>query len=164
MKWPSFTILASIIFLIQLSFTPLIALGPQGVVPDLLLAAGIIIAFKSQSDEDALLQCWLIGILHDLTSAVPFGIYSFMLSAIAILVTVMKKWLYVQNVYMIVLLSFVFVFFTENAAVLLLALKHEVPFANFLPIMKMNLFAAAYTAVVAPYFQLFIRKQKWTLQ
>lgn len=164
MKWPSFTILAVAVLLIQLSFAPVIALGRQGVVPDLILAVGIIIAFKSQSDENALLQCWILGLCHDFTSAVPFGVYAFLLSGIAAFITVMKKWLYLQNIYMMVLLTFVFVFLTESVAVLVLAVKHEIPISNLLAIENMNLFSSAYTAVAAPYFQFFIRKQKWNLQ
>ncbi len=162
MKWLTFTILAAIMLTLQLSISSFIALGPQQVVPDFLILAAILIAFRAGSDDDALLQCWLLGLVHDLTSITPFGIYSVSLALAGVFIIVMRKWLYVQNVFMIVFWTLLFTVIVEHAAVVVLLLRGQMEVTNFAGVSRTIWFSGAYTAAMAPYLQVFIKQPKWT--
>ena len=164
MKWSSFIFMTAIVLLLQVSIVPFLSLGPQKVIPDILLLTGLLIAFRTYSYDNALLQCWIIGFVHDMLSSNPFGIYSLCLGLAGLLVVWFRKWFMTNNLILIMLWVFICTTAIENVAVLVAVWKKEIPLENYKNISDMIWFSAAYTAALAPYLQLFIRTRKWTLQ
>ncbi len=164
MKWSSFIIMAAATLLLQVSIIPFIAIGPQNVKPDILLLTGLLIAFRTDSYDNALLQCWIIGIIHDMNSANPFGIYSLCLGCAALFVVWFRKWFMSNNLLLIMLWVFICTTGIENIAILAVIWKKQISIENYKNISQMIWFSAAYTSALAPYLQIFIRRKKWNLQ
>lgn len=164
MKWPSFTILIIFAIILQVSLSDLIALGPQEIVPDFLILAGLLIAYRAGNDDDILMQCWLLGLAHDLSSTVPFGLYSTTLSLAALIIVSMRKWLNVRNMLVAILFTFFFTASIELLAIFITIIKGGQGEISFGETWRSVVFSAAYTAALAPYLQVFIKRPAWNLQ
>ena len=74
MRWPAFAILAYLVLAIQLALGGFINYGSAS--PNLVLPVAIFIAINARR-EDALVAAFILGLLQDLFSQQPPGLYAF---------------------------------------------------------------------------------------
>ena len=93
MRWTIFLVVALAAVILQVGTSQVLGLGEQRVMPDLLLLVALVVAFRGPREE-ALLACWGLGLLKDLTSVAPLGAYAVSFGVLAWVVVGLREWLY----------------------------------------------------------------------
>jgi rod shape-determining protein MreD len=152
MRWIAFIILLLVVTVLQTSVMPFLAV--HTIRPDLLVILAVYYALAART-HDALLACWIIGLAIDLTSlsfagGANVGLHALSLGMIALVIVNLRDLTFRDSV-----ATRLFFTFATKLAVSLLAgtymgfvLQTVHPFRETL---ITAIYAAVYTAVLAPY-------------
>ncbi len=141
------------VLIIQMSFGRF-GLGPQRIMPDLLLMMAVIVAFRGPADQAPVAGC-VLGILKDLSSLAPLGTYTITLGLLTWAIVRIRDVFYGEHPLALILIMFVGSFLVETLALGISLLKQEMNRSD--PWMVI-FFTALLTAGVAPYAQWIIMK------
>ena len=95
-RWLSFVILLLALLVTQMAMGRLMGIGPQRIMPDLLLLLAIFLALRSSCTR-TILACWVLGLVKDLSSSSVLGSYAISFSLVAFLILSLREWLYAGN-------------------------------------------------------------------
>ena len=157
MRWLNFIILLFVTLILQAGPGRLFGLGPQRIMPDLLLILAVILAFRAGIPQ-ILIACWILGLAKDLTSPAPFGCYAFTFGLVAWLIFHLREWLYGQHPLTLILLTFFAVHLVEHVTLMISLLKNELPSGQYDAFSLTVFFSALFSAALAPYFQWLLLK------
>jgi len=93
MRWWAFGIVALGALVLQVGTSRVFGLGPQRIMPDLLLLAAVTVAFRGER-HTAPVACWVLGLLKDLTSPAPLGAYALGIGLLGWGIVHLREWLY----------------------------------------------------------------------
>ncbi|MCF7957333.1 MAG: rod shape-determining protein MreD [Phycisphaerae bacterium] len=150
MKWLSFIILIFIAVILQCGLANPLGLGPQRIMPDLLLLTAVILLLHSTGDK-ALVACWLAGLAKDLTSLAPFGCYALAFGLMALLLTKTRALFYDDRPIALMIFTFAATVFTEEATLFIGILKGDFHSDSTHILLPVILATALLTAILAPY-------------
>ena len=159
MRWVSFFILVFVTMVLQVGLGRLIGLGPQRIMPDLLLLLAVVLAFRGPVDE-VLLASWFLGLAKDLTSQAPLGMYALSFGLLALLITRLRGVLYGENMLTQAVAALVGSFLVEHLVFVLGLLKGRYTGAVYESVVLGMMFSALFTAALIPYAQWIV----WKLQ
>ena len=152
MRWFIFSILVLVTLVLQVGLGRFMGIGPQRIMPDLLLLMAIVTAFRADSEE-APIACWFFGLAKDLTSQAPLGIYAFSFGLLAMLIVRMRDMLYGENLLTQAALVLVGSFIVEHLALGACIIKGSYREINYASLAMGMMFSALFTAALAPYGQ-----------
>lgn len=161
MRWFNFTILLTAAIVLQTGVARIFGLGPQRIMPDLLLLVMVVMAFRGARDQ-ALLPCWILGLVKDLSSAAPLGSYALAFGLLALTITYLRELLYGQRLLPMMLTVLVGSFLVEQMVYLLCVIKGA-PLADQYGRLSLGmLFSAGLTAALLPYGHgLLMKLHRW---
>jgi rod shape-determining protein MreD len=162
MRWPAFAILAYLIIAIQIGLGGFINFGSAS--PDLILPIAVFIAINARR-EDALIACFILGLLHDLFTPQPAGLYAFSYGLVGLFVVGARPAVYRDHplTHFFVTLAGALV----TGAVILLnewaypILHHAIDAPK--PSISRILASAVYSALLAPLLLGLLVRVKWVL-
>jgi rod shape-determining protein MreD len=93
MRWPAFFILVYIAVGLQIGMGDFLRIGGAGARPDLVLFAVIFIAIHAPRDA-ALLGAFTIGLVKDMTTLSPLGLYAIAYSVVGMFVVSAQEYVY----------------------------------------------------------------------
>lgn len=150
MRWFNFGILVLISLVLQVSICRRIGIGQQRLIPDLLLLAAVVLAFRAP-DKDALIACWVLGLVKDITSGSPLGGYALCFGLMAMLLVRMREVLYGMRSVTLIVITLVMSMVIEQAAFLLCVLKGSAGWNQYSGITFTIFLSAMLTGGLAPY-------------
>ena len=156
-RWLSFVVLLLALLVTQMATGRLMGIGPQRIMPDLLLLLAVFLALRSSCPR-TILACWILGLVKDLSSASVLGSYTISFSLVAFLVMSLREWLYAGNPLTILLACLAGSFLTEQSAFWVNYLRGHFPIASYRGQSLEMFFSAAFTAALAPYAQVLLLK------
>jgi rod shape-determining protein MreD len=157
MRWFNFAILVMIVLVLQVGITRLFSIGSQNIMPDLLLMVAVILAFRGQG-YSVLIACWVLGLVRDLSSDAVLGTYAIAFGLVALMVSRLHQFLYVDRPLSVILVTFVSAFAVEQFAILAVLLRGDLKSGQYGSLTLSILLSALFTAVLAPYAQWLILK------
>ena len=157
MRWISFGILVVSTVVVQSGFGRLLGLGPQRIMPDLLLMFAVVIAFRG-GKEQAPLACWFLGLAKDLTSSAALGSYAVAFGLTGLVIVYFRELLYGESALLLMLLTVVSSLIVEHIALLLAYFRGEFSRQEYGGVFKVVVFSAIFTAALAPYGQWLLLK------
>lgn len=150
MRWIRFGILAFLFLLFQIGVGSALSFSPLKVVPDLLLLLAILLIFWAPADK-ALIACWLLGLLKDITSQAPLGSYSFTFGLLGFLLIRLRELLVGSRLLPQIALVFVSSMIIEHAVWLICVVKRDVILDGYRQDVITILVSALLTAALYPY-------------
>ena len=105
MRWPAFFILVYLAVGLQLGMGDFTRVGAAGARPDLILLAVIFIAVNAPRDA-ALLGAFAIGLVKDMTTLSPLGLYAVAYSVVGLFAVAAQEYVYRAHPVTHVLLGF----------------------------------------------------------
>jgi rod shape-determining protein MreD len=156
-RWLSFVILLLALLVTQMAMGRLMGIGPQRIMPDLLLLLAIFLALRSSCTR-TILACWVLGLVKDLSSSSVLGSYAISFSLVAFLILSLREWLYAGNPLTILLACLVGSFLTEQIAFGINCLRGHFPLESYQGQSLEMFFSAAFTAALAPFAQVLLLK------
>ena len=93
MRWPAFFILVYVAVGLQIGMGDFVRIGGAGARPDLVLLAVIFIAIHAPRDA-ALLGAFTIGLVKDMTTLSPLGLYAIAYSVVGMFVVSTQEYVY----------------------------------------------------------------------
>ena len=93
MRWPAFFILVYLAVGLQIGMGDFVRIGGAGARPDLVLLAVIFIAIHAPRDA-ALLGAFTIGLVKDMTTLSPLGLYAIAYSMVGMFVVSTQEYVY----------------------------------------------------------------------
>ncbi|MBN1437374.1 MAG: rod shape-determining protein MreD [Sedimentisphaerales bacterium] len=157
MRWISFGILVVVTVIVQSGFGRLLGLGPQRIMPDLLLLWAVVIAFRGNK-EQAPLACWLLGLAKDLTSSAILGSYAVGFGLMGLALVYFRELLYGESALLLILLTLVSSLLVEHITLLFATLRGEFSRQEYGGALKVILLTAILTAALSPYGQWLLMK------
>jgi len=165
-RWISFAIVLYAAAVFQSAAAPYLSL--YSVRPNLLVVLAVFYALEARRD-DAMLACWMIGLVMDLTglSYVHHGVSNVGLCALglglmSVVIVKLRELTFRESVW-----SQLFFCFAAQAALFALIALHMAyalhTWEHFGRVVRWGLYAAVYTAVVAPYGHWVLRQFRGTL-
>ena len=156
MRWFSFAIVVLVALLLQVAVCRVFGMGPQDIIPDLLLLVGVVLAFRGRPNE-ALLGCWILGLIKDLSSEAVLGSYALSFGVMALLILRLRDVFYGYHTVALMLLTLLGGFLIEQA-VFTLGLLRGYGTDNYRQLTLEMLLSALLTAALAPYGQWLLMK------
>ena len=150
MRWLRFGILVSIFLVLQIGVGSALSFSPLNVVPDLLLLLAIVLVFWAPADQ-ALVACWLLGLLKDITSQAPLGSYSFTFGLLGIMLLRLRELLVGAHLLPQIFLMFVSSMLVEHAVWLICVVKSDVALDSYRQDVLTIFISALLTAALYPY-------------
>ncbi len=150
MRWIPFLILTVVILIFQVGIVPPLGLGPQRIVPDLMLMLTVVLALRGEKNR-VLLACWIIGTFKDLASEAPLGCHALTYGLAAIFIVSIRDYLYGNRPVILMLLTLVLAFLTQLFELWLYLVRQGALMESFRPALLNVLFSALFTAALAPY-------------
>ncbi|MBN2563254.1 MAG: rod shape-determining protein MreD [Phycisphaerae bacterium] len=152
MHWIAFVILLLVVTVLQESVAPFIAV--HTIRPDLMVILAVHYALAART-YDALLACWFIGLVIDLTSSSfavgpNVGLYALSFGLVGLVIVRLRDLTFRESI--VTQLFFTFaakVIVSLLAGVYMLYVVHAP--SRFGEILLTGIYAAVYTAVLAPY-------------
>lgn len=164
MRWIAFAILLYCVTVVQTTVAPMLKL--HGVWPDVLVIVAVYYALAA-APTDAMLACWIVGLMIDLSGAGYLqhgnvGIGALSLGLIALLLVKARELTFRDSIWTAL-------FFTFSAKLILSILTgvHMIYVAKapvrLGEIVTVGFYSAAYTAVLAPYGHWILRQLRGPL-
>ena len=157
MRWFGFAILALGALVVQTGASRVFSLGSGRIMPDLLLLVAVVLAFRAEGDS-AMLACWLLGLLKDLTSEAVLGSYALSFGVLALVILQLREFLYGERLLTMMLLVFVSSFALEQFAFLIYLLKGEPIGDQYGKFSLAMFFSSLLTSALLPYVQWLLLK------
>jgi rod shape-determining protein MreD len=150
-----FAILALIALVLQVSLVPAMAVTSAGFKPQLLLVLAMFVALYARPDA-ALLGCWTLGLLADLSSIGPLGGFAFGFGLAGLGIVATRASLFRDHPLSHFFLALSFGFLANE----IVSLRDAVYAARYdaRRLVVLPLGAAAYTALIAPYLMLLLNR------
>lgn len=152
MRWFNFGIMSLAALVLQVGVGRLLSLGPQQIMPDLLLMLAVVIAFRGSS-EDAPMACWILGLLKDLSSEAVLGSYALGFGLAAVVILRLRELLYGEHPLGLITMFFFASIAVEQLAWIIGVLRGDFSWEHYGSVGTTIVFAALLTAAVAPYGQ-----------
>ncbi|MBN1764768.1 MAG: rod shape-determining protein MreD [Sedimentisphaerales bacterium] len=157
MRWFNFVLLLFVTLVLQLGVGRLFGVGPQRVMPDLLLLLAVVLAFRGPADQ-ALIACWILGLVKDLSSQAPLGSYAFAFGLLAWAIVRLREMFYGEHPITLIVLTFLCSFLAEIFVLFICSLKKVMEVESYTSFSLVIMFSAMLTAGLAPYGQWLILK------
>lgn len=164
MRWIAFAILVYCVTVVQTAVAPFMAVNT--IRPDLMVIVAVYYALTA-SKYDAMLACWIIGLVIDLTGASytsggNVGLYAFSFGLIAMIIVKVRDLTFRESP-----LTQVFFTAATKVAVAMLAGVHMLhrldDWGRLGDVFKAAVFSAIYTAILAPYAHWLLRRLRTIL-
>ncbi len=156
-----FAILAVVVLVLQVAVAPAIALTSARFQPQFPLILAMFVALYARTDA-ALLGCWTLGLLLDLASLGPLGVYAFSFGLVGLGIVGMRASLFRDHFFSHIFLALVFGLLANLVAVLVVGIRAG-NWSLHLQVVQ-PLGVAFYTAMVAPYLMLLLNRFRRTLR
>jgi len=131
----------------------------ENVKPDLMLALVVVLSLRSRW-QDMFVANWVLGILKDLTSHTPVGMYGVLFMSVGLLAGVAVRQVFGDHLLVHLVCAFVLAAACECAVAVLLVLIHGLPRSG--AIMRAAIGGAVYTALISPPLAwLMVRPARW---
>jgi rod shape-determining protein MreD len=151
MRWLRFGILVLIFLVLQIGVGSALSFIPQKIVPDLLLLLAVLLIFWAPADQ-ALIACWLLGLLKDITSQeAPLGSYSLTFGLLGLMLIRMREVVVAARLLPQIFLIFVSSMVIEHAVWLICVVKSDVPLDSYRQTLTSITLSAVITAALYPY-------------
>ncbi len=150
MRWVRFGILVLVFLVLQIGVCSALSFSQLKIVPDLLLLLAVLIVFWAPADQ-ALIACWLLGLLKDVTSQVPLGSYAISFGLLGILLVRLRELLVGTRLLPQIFLMFVSSMLVEHAVWLICVVKSDVALASYRQDVLTIFISALLTAALYPY-------------
>jgi len=157
MRWFNFSILTLLLLVLQRATGHLLGIGPQNIMPDLLLLFAIILAFRGKG-PNVWIACWVLGLARDLTSDARLGSYALCFGLIGMGLVYVKELLYADSPLSIIVLAWVSVMAVEQSVFLIALLAGHASRQAYGRVTLLMFFSALFTAALSPYAQWLILK------
>ena len=157
MRWFNFILLLFVTLVLQLGVGRLFGVGPQQVMPDLLLLLAVVFAFRGPADQ-ALIACWILGAVKDLSSQAPLGSYAFAFGLMAWAIVRLREMFYGDHPITLIVLTFLCSFFAELFVLFICSLKDVLQVDSYSSFSLVIMFSSLLTAGLAPYGQWLVMK------
>ena len=157
MRWFSFTILLLVTMTLVVGMGRVFGLGPQRIMPDLLLLLAVVLAFRGSADE-ILPACWILGLAKDLTSGAPLGCYAFSFGLLGLLIVYLRELLYGDNAWTLAAVTLAGSFLIEQFVFWVCLMKGMYNGPSYPGITLSVMFSALFTSALTPYGQWMINK------
>jgi len=157
MRWSGFAILAFVVLVLQVGVGRVLGLGPQRVMPDLLLLVAVILSMRGRA-AGTLPACWGLGLIKDLTSQAPLGSYALAFGILAWAVTLIRDLFYGDNPLVLITITFLFGFLAEEIVLAIGVIKGDFRTDSFAVLGWAIIFSCLFTAGLAPYGQAIMMK------
>ena len=152
MRWRNFAVVLFVVMILQVSLGRALGLGPQRIMPDLLLMTAVVLAFRGPAGA-GLIACWFLGLAKDLTSEALLGSYALAFGLAALLVLWLRDLLYADNTLGLMLLTFAMVILVEYLALEINILRGQMSPPSGWGVWAEILFSALLTGALVPYGQ-----------
>ncbi|MBI9018242.1 MAG: rod shape-determining protein MreD [Phycisphaerae bacterium] len=150
-------ILTLIIVIIQVSVIRPLGLTKAYVFADLPMALLVALLFRVQ-EKEAVPTGWLIGLIKDLFTSTPFGLYTLGFCLIAILFINIRRVIYARAAVRLILGGLVAVLLVEYGILTFEIFRGHYSAAAFKNLATIILLSALITALIAPIFSLILGK------
>jgi rod shape-determining protein MreD len=150
MRWVRFGILVLVFLVLQIGVGSALKFSHLKIVPDLLLLLAILLIFRAPADQ-ALLACWLLGLLKDITSQAPLGSYSLTFGLLGIMLIRLRELLVGSRLLPQIFLMFVSSMLIEHAVWLICVVKSDVALDSYRQDVITIFISALLTAALYPY-------------
>lgn len=159
MRWIAFAILTYVVTVLQVAVVPFVAV--HTIRPNLLVILAVHYALAART-HDALLACWIIGLVVDLTSLsyaehANVGLHALSLGLIALVIVSLRDLTFRDSV-----VTQLFFTFAAKLALSVLAGAYMLYVVHapdrFGEVVVTGAYATVYTAVLAPYGHWLLRK------
>ena len=151
MRWVRFGILVLIFLVLQIGVGSALEFSPLKIVPDLLLLLAILLIFWAPP-EQALIACWLLGLLKDITSQeAPLGSYSLTFGLLGLMLIRLREVVVSARLLPQIFLIFVSSMLIEHAVWLICVVKSDVTLDSYRQIVTSMTISAVMTAALYPY-------------
>ena len=157
MRWFVFAVIVLVTLVLQIGVGRIFGLGPQKLMPDLLLILAIIMAFRARIDN-ALIACWILGLLKDLTSQAVLGSYAFAFGMIALIIVRLRDMFYGDRLLPAMVSAFIAVCLVEHFALLVLGLRGYRLQGQYSSVSVSIFLSALLTGALLPYARWLIYK------
>ncbi len=159
MHWIAFIILVLTAAVFQAAVVPFVSV--HTIRPDLMVIVAVHYALSARG-QDALLACWVIGLVVDLTSlsfngAPNVGLHALSLGLIAVVVVKLRDLTFRDSVVTRLFFTFTIKLVLSLLAGVYMLYVLETP-VGFGDILIIGLYSAVYTAVLAPYGHWLLRQ------
>jgi rod shape-determining protein MreD len=164
MRWVAFAILLYVVIALQSAATPFVAVN--SIRPDLMVIVAVHYALAARA-YDALLACWFIGLAVDLVSMsyrgrANVGLHALTLSLLAMPIVKVRSFVFRDSIFT----QLVFTFLAKLALDLIVGM-HMMwaiqDWSRWGEVAATAVYAAIYTAVLAPYGHWFLRRLRGAL-
>ena len=162
MRWLRFGILVLVFLVLQIGVGRVLEFSPYRIVPDFLLLLAILLIFCAPADQ-ALIACWLLGLLKDLTSQAPLGCYSFTFGLLGLLLIRLRELLVGSRLLPQIFLMFVTSLIIEHMVWLICVVKSVVSLGSYRQSLTPMTLSGLITAALYPYGYLLMTKLHRTL-
>ena len=150
MRWLRFGILVLVFLVLQIGVGSALKFSHLKIVPDLLLLLAILLIFWAPADQ-ALVACWLLGLLKDITSQAPLGSYSFAFGLLGLMLIRLRELLVGSRLLPQIFLMFVSSMLIEHAVWLICVVKSDVAPDSYRQDVITIFISALLTAALYPY-------------
>ena len=155
--WISFGLMGLGTLVIQSGLGRLVGLGPQRIMPDLLLILAVLMAFRCE-DSRSLVGCWVLGLCKDLSSDAALGSYALCFGLLGIAIFYLRNWFYGNNWISAMVVTFLGSLLVEQSVYLIGIFKGGLSWELWGGSSMEMLFSAGFTAALAPYGQWILSK------
>jgi len=143
---------------VQVSICRPLGLGPQQVMPDLLLLFAVVLAFWPAGDNDVLIACWVLGLAKDLTSVAPLGSYALSFGLLALAIRRLRELLYGERLLPMMAITILGSFLVEQLVFLWTLWKGEQLTGRYAALSTGMIFSAIFTGALTPYAYWLVRR------
>ena len=150
MRWVRFGILVLVFLVLQIGVGSALEFSHLKIVPDLLLLLAILLIFRAPTDQ-ALVACWLLGLLKDITSQAPLGSYAFTFGLLGLMLIRLRELLVGSRLLPQIFLMFVSSMLIEHAVWLICVVKSDVALDSYRQSLATMAVSALLTAALYPY-------------
>lgn len=134
----------------------------RGARAEPLLTLACFTALYARDSRQGMLASWIVGLLKDLGSAGPFGLYALLCLAACIVILRIKQVFWRGHAITQLFVAFVAAFGVNAAAALFVSVTAgSIPLAT---VLAKTLLSAAFTAAVTPLLLFLITQAKWLVR
>jgi rod shape-determining protein MreD len=152
LRWFGFVLMAFVLLVLQVGVVGPLGLGPQRVVPDLLLLAAVLLAFRG-SGYQVLVGCWILGMMKDMNSQASLGSYALAFGLMGWGIMRVRDLFYGDHPVTLILITFAGCFFVEHLVLLVGIVRGDLSGAGMGGLWLSIIFSGAFTAGLSPYGQ-----------
>ena len=157
MRWINFAILVFCLLVVQLGLGRLMGLGPQHIIPDLLLVVAIVLAFRG-GNHRSLEACWILGLCRDFTSDAVLGSHALAFGLMGFLIIYLREWVFGEHPLAVMMVTFVAALAVSQNIFFINLFKGTMVFEDYATQSLEMMFSALFTAALTPYGQWGLRK------